>query len=284
VARVKTRACEIVATELLSKPLLPTRDVARLVGYSQPPHFARAFRRHYGVSPSVFRAAIDSRTAVDWRTWHEDYTDPDSALGQRLAVVQAQVRAALDRSAPGFARAISICAGQGHDLIGVLAGHPRRADVTARLVELDEHNALLARRAAKEAGLGGVEAVAADASMTDAYEGAVPADLVLLCGVFGNISAEDIANTVSHLPRLCAPEATVIWTRHRHPPDLTPYIRETFEHAGFSELAFEDSPPFGVGANRLLVPPQPFTSGVRLFEFIGYDVLQPDFHASQGGT
>jgi hypothetical protein len=153
-----------------------------------------------------------------------------------LAVVRVQVRAALDRSAPGSVRAISVCAGQGHDLIGVLAGHPRRADVTARLVELDEHNALLARRVAKEAGLGEVEVVAADASMTDAYEGAVPADLVLLCGVFGNISAEDIANTVSHLPRLCAPEAKVIWTRHRHPPDLTPYIRETFERAGFVSL------------------------------------------------
>lgn len=214
---------------------------------------------------------------MDWRTWHEDYTDPDSALGRRLTVVQAQVRAALDRSAPGSSRAISICAGQGHDLIGVLAEHPRRADVTARLVELDERNALLARRAAKEAGLGGVEVVVADASMTDAYGGAVPADLVLLCGVFGNISAEDIANTVSCLPRLCAPQATVIWTRHRHPPDLTPYIRETFERAGFGELAFKDAPPFGVGANRLLTPPLPFTNSVRLFEFIGYDVLQTGF-------
>jgi hypothetical protein len=225
-----------------------------------------------------------SQPNVDWRAWHEDYAAPDSALGRRLAVVQAQVGAALDRCAPGPVRAISVCAGQGHDLIGVLVGHQRRADVTARLVELDEHNALLARRTAKEAGLEGVEVVVADASMTDAYEGAVPADLVLLCGVFGNISAEDIANTVGHLRRLCAPEATVIWTRHRHPPDLTRYISETFERAGFGEFAFEDSPPFGVGANRLLSPPLPFTSGVRLFEFIGYDVLQPDFHASQGGT
>jgi AraC-like DNA-binding protein len=46
----------IVAAELLSKPSIPMRDVARMVGYSQPPHLARAFRRHYGVSPSVFRA------------------------------------------------------------------------------------------------------------------------------------------------------------------------------------------------------------------------------------
>lgn len=91
---------------------------------------------------------------MDWRTWHEDYADPDSALGRRLAVVQAQVRAAVDRCAPGPVRAISVCAGQGHDLTGVLAEHPRRVDVAARLVELDEHNALLARRAVEEAELG----------------------------------------------------------------------------------------------------------------------------------
>ena len=217
---------------------------------------------------------------MDWRAWHEDYEDPDSVLGRRLVLVQEQVHVALNRAAPGSVRTISVCAGQGHDLIGALAEHPRRGEVTARLVELDESNALYARRAVHEAGLGGVEVVTGDASITDAYAGAVPADLILLCGVFGNISQADIANTIRHLPRLCAPAATVIWTRHRHPPDLTPYIRETFERAGFGELAFEDSPPFGVGANRLLAPPQPFQEGVRLFEFIGYDVLEPDFHAS----
>ena len=217
---------------------------------------------------------------MDWQAWHEDYEEPDSVLGQRLLLVQRQVRAALDRATRGPVGAISICAGQGHDLIGVLADHPRRADVTARLVELDEHNALLARRAAHTAGLDGVEVIATDASITDAYAGAVPADLILLCGVLGNISAADIANTIRHLPRLCAPGATVIWTRHRHPPDLTPYIRETFEQTGFEELTFEDSPPFGVGANRLTTSPQPFREGVRLFKFVGYDVLEPDFHAS----
>jgi hypothetical protein len=29
----------IAAVELLSKPSIPTRDVAWLIGYSQPPHF-----------------------------------------------------------------------------------------------------------------------------------------------------------------------------------------------------------------------------------------------------
>lgn len=135
----------------------------------------------------------------------------------------------------------------------------------------------LARRAAHAAGLDGVEVLAGDASVTDAYADAVPADLILLCGVLGNITADDIANMIRHLPSLCAAGATVIWTRHRHPPDLTPYIRETFEQGGFAEVAFEDSPPFGVGVNRLVASPQPFENGIRLFEFIGYDVLAPGF-------
>jgi hypothetical protein len=35
-----------------------------------------------------------------------------------------------------------------------------------------------------------------------------------------------------------------------------------FEQAGFDELAFVDSHPFGVGANRLRVSPQPFQAAV----------------------
>ncbi len=44
------------AVELLSRPAIPVQDVARRVGYCQSSHFARAFRRRYGVSPSDFRA------------------------------------------------------------------------------------------------------------------------------------------------------------------------------------------------------------------------------------
>lgn len=46
------------AAELLAQPTIPVRDVARLVGYRQPPHFAQAFRRRYGVSPAVFRTEL----------------------------------------------------------------------------------------------------------------------------------------------------------------------------------------------------------------------------------
>jgi hypothetical protein len=225
-------------------------------------------------------AGIASQS-VDWRAWHQGYENPDSELGRRLALVQAQLRDALDQAPPGPIRAISVCAGQGHDMIGVLADHPRRADVRARLVELDAQNVQLARAAARAMSLDAVEVIAGDASMTDAYVGAVPADVILICGVFGNIAAGDIANTIAHLGQLCAPEATVIWTRHRRVPDLVPRIRETFERAGFGEIAFADAPPFGVGANRLLGAPRPLQREVKMFDFIGYEALWPHLSASQ---
>jgi AraC family transcriptional regulator of adaptative response / methylphosphotriester-DNA alkyltransferase methyltransferase len=46
------------AAELLAQPAIPVRDVAHLVGYRQPPHFAQAFRRRYGVSPARFREEL----------------------------------------------------------------------------------------------------------------------------------------------------------------------------------------------------------------------------------
>jgi hypothetical protein len=226
-------------------------------------------------------AAAASQESVDWSAWHAGYESPDSELGRRLALVQAQLRDVLERAVPGPIRVISVCAGQGHDLIGVLAEHPRRADVSARLVELDAHNVELAQRAAAAAGLDAVDAVAADASRTDAYIGAAPADVILLCGVLGNISGPDIVNTIEQLGQLCAPGASVIWTRHRRPPDLVPSIRETFKRCGFDELAFAEAPPFGVGVNQLLVAPQPLQPGARLFDFIGYEALWPHLEAAE---
>jgi hypothetical protein len=210
----------------------------------------------------------------DWEAWHRGY-DGDTALRRRLGLVQARIRAALDAAAPGRIRAISVCAGQGRDLLGVLAEHPRRGDVVARLVELDARNAAEARAAAAAAGLRGVEVVEGDASMTTAYAGAVPADLVLVCGVFGNVTEADIARTIALAPGLCAPGATLVWTRHRRHPDRTPWIRGRFAEAGFRELGF-DAPEgdwFSVGAHRYEGAPTLFEAGVRLFQFVGFDAL-----------
>lgn len=117
-------------------------------------------------------------------------------------------------------------------MIGVLAGHPRRDDVHARLIELDDRNVAVGRQAALAAGLDGIEVLQADAGTTDACVGAVPAEIVVACGIFGNIAVSDIQATVAALPSLSAPGALVLWTRHRRPPDLTPAIRGWFGEAG----------------------------------------------------
>ena len=44
------------AAELLATRMFTVREVAHRVGYRQPAQFAKAFRRHCGVSPSDFRA------------------------------------------------------------------------------------------------------------------------------------------------------------------------------------------------------------------------------------
>jgi hypothetical protein len=214
----------------------------------------------------------------DWVEWHRDYDDPGSLLSRRGELVQGHLRAELDRAPAGDVRLISLCAGQGRDVIGVLTGHPRRGDVRARLVELDECNVALARRAAHAAGLDGVEVLPADAGITDAYAGAVPAQIVLACGIFGNITGSDIQATVAALPSLCTPGALALWTRHRSPPDLTPAIRSWFAAAGFHEEAFDTSHDgfMSVGTCRLTGEPAALMPGQRLFTFPGGTELGPD--------
>lgn len=96
------------------------------------------------MSSSRNKAIGTERSIVDWRVWHENYDSPGSRLSRRLRSVQEQIRKVLDNSPPGRLRVVSLCAGQGRDLLEVLADHPRRGDVGARLVELDERNTFLA--------------------------------------------------------------------------------------------------------------------------------------------
>jgi hypothetical protein len=166
-------------------------------------------------------------------------------------------------------------------VIDVVAGHPRRADVRARLVELDPALVAFARERAAAVGVMDViDVVEADASLAGSYAGALPADLVLICGVFGNISDEDIRALVRIMPSFCAPGGSVIWTRHRRPPDLTPTVREWFAQAGFAEQSFVAPGAFilGVGSHRFVgagaVSPGSSSVGDldpsrRLFDFIG---------------
>jgi hypothetical protein len=174
---------------------------------------------------------------TNWSKWHDAYATPGSGLGDRLAAVRAQIDRRLDATAPDPVRVVSACAGDGRDLLGVLAGRSDADRVTALLVEYDAGLAACAQEASK-ALPARVDVRQADAAQSDIYAGAVPADLVLLCGIFGNVSDADVQATVEAAPQLCAPGAEVVWTRHRNDPDLTPSIRGWFADAGFEEVAF----------------------------------------------
>lgn len=210
---------------------------------------------------------------LDWATWHEGY-DTDPALIARLSAVRAQIVRCLDVAPAGSIDVISICAGDGRDLLRAVAGHPRAPDVRARLVEKNAELVTRGLEAAADAELGArIEFFAGDATAPASYQGFAPAGLVLAAGVFGNIRGDDTARLVGSLAWLCAPGGHVVWTRglKRGGASHATRIRALFLEHGFQETTV-----LTVGGGAFLVatclhmealpgPPDPN----RLFDFVG---------------
>ena len=209
-------------------------------------------------------------TSTDWHRWHDRYADSTSALSRRLSIVQRHISDVLDTRPESPLSVLSLCAGQGRDIIEVLADRPDAGRVSGDLVELDPRNAGVARAAIAAAGLTGLAVREVDAGDWTTYADLPRADLLLLVGVLGNITDADVRATVQALPSLCAAGATVIWTRTRQPPDLTPAVRAWFAEAGFAERAFDapDYPLFSVGRHDFVGDPAPRPPTGQLFRFV----------------
>ena len=212
----------------------------------------------------------------DYLAWHEQYDDPDSSLPRRLAMVREVLRAELD-ARPGPVRVLSLCAGDGRDVLGVLAEREDTARVSVTLVEVLPELVERARRTAAKVAAG-VEVVAADAGCSDTYVGlaTVPADVVLLVGVLGNLGDADVAVTVAAMPSLCAPRATLVWSRGRSvegADDVVTPVREAFSAAGFAEVSMRsfdvEDDGTALGVLRYDGPPVPLGVGERWFTFVG---------------
>lgn len=205
----------------------------------------------------------------DWQVWHTQYDDPGSTLARRLVVVRRGIASALaERAGRPTVRILSLCAGAGRDLLPELAA-ARPTSYEAVLVEKDPDLAAEAAAAASSAGLAEVTVITGDAGDPATFAGHPDNDLLLLCGIFGNISEADIRTTVAAAPALLVPGGTVIWTRGSMAPDLRPAIRRWFSDAGIDEVAFDGEPEgFGVGVGRRSAgsagPPLPD----RLFTFV----------------
>ena len=209
----------------------------------------------------------------DWHAWHRHYDDPASSLSLRLEVVRTQLERLI--SSGEVSRLVSMCAGDGRDTLPVVSSSGM--DVRVLLVELDPELAATARSTAATLGRPAVEVRTADAGTTSAYDGHCPADVVMACGVFGNVTDADLARTVTTLPSLLVSGGHVVWTRGnnvRNDPTATEddpaeLVRPIFEEVGFEEVSFVSHPSgFRVGTHRWPGPSGVLEPGQRMFRFV----------------
>lgn len=206
---------------------------------------------------------------ADWVDWHGRYEDPTSTQARRLPVVRRRIGEALDILGSSARRALSLCAGDGRDVLPELAARPH-LQVECLLVEGDATLAAQAGAQAATLGVPGVTVLCADAARPETFERTLPVDLLLLCGIFGNVPLQDIRTTVAATPAMLARGGIVVWTRGLcDGVDLRPDVRRWFTEAGLDELSFEGEPElYGVGVARAGASPTPARAlPERLFTF-----------------
>lgn len=208
----------------------------------------------------------------DYIAWHKQYDDPNSDLSKRLRMVQTEVSRFFDETVPRPVRILNVCCGDARDVPAVLADRADTDRVSGCFLEILEPLARRAQARVAAVGLAGrITVRQVDASVTDAYAGAVPADLVLLSGIMGNVNDEDLRRLVYASRSMCAAGATVIWTRGNMEPDRGPQIRGWFRQAGFVGVRLHENiegSPMRVGVERLDAEPTRLEPGHRLFTFL----------------
>lgn len=206
------------------------------------------------------------------------YTNPRSHFSRRLAVVQEAVDDALSTVKRGPVVVADICSGVGHASLPVVAGHPRRGDVTAWLLEFDPDSVHAARTTIGTLGLTRVNLLEADAGHSSSYVGLPRANILIVSGVLAHLSDADRVTFLGFLPRVCAPDAILIWTiGNRWDPTRIRRVRGFVVHAGVTPLSLRTVTRWRwggdvkheVGAGRMHSNPhgpEP-GPGVRLFTF-----------------
>lgn len=226
---------------------------------------------------------------TDWNLWLRRYENPNSAHNRRLKTVQRLLTRQLERLAPGPVRVLSICAGDGRDILQVLDGRADAGRVSATLIEREAGLCALAREEIARQGLSNIEVREADAGLSDTYVDLPRADVVILVGVFGNMVDADARALIDALPSLCRRQARVIWSLRQQPRRGEAGAKDAargterqndrarverldacFRAAGFTE-AFANAPEaaFHVAAWRYGGMPKPLVPGQHIFSFVG---------------
>jgi SAM-dependent methyltransferase len=207
-----------------------------------------------------------------WAAWHHVYDNPQSRFSVRLRLVQAELRRLLDASPPGTPlTVVSICSGQGYDILGVLENHPRAGAVTTVLVDSSAANARAALARAERDGIPNVRTVVGDAGLADTYRDVPRADVVIVVGCWHYLDDDDLPAIGPMLTQICAPGAAVVWSEGCGPENRRPI--EDYERAltasGFRTVDRAASPPvnFEVYVAQLVDAPNALEVGRRFFTF-----------------
>lgn len=206
----------------------------------------------------------------DWVKWHKHYDTDDSPLNQRLVLVQDAIRQCLPKN-PRIYTIIDICAGDGRDLMEVLDTYKYKDSIQGCLIELDPRLASEAYERTQTTKMpNNLKVIRGDASQTYAYKDTLPADLILVCGVFGNINDNDVVKTIQNLPKFCKQSTQVIWTCNRRAPDRTKVIRNVFRDNGFDETNFASTndSTYSVGVHTFNTSTPDMGENVTMFSFI----------------
>ena len=208
--------------------------------------------------------------SATWSGWPQDAYRREH-YQQRLRTVQAHLAECLDRAPDGSVRIVSVCAGDGRDVIGVLQSHRRRNDVEAWLVELDGQSVAAGVQHATASGLEQmVNFIHGDATDYSAYTNFVPCDVALVCGVWGHVPAHERALLVRALASFCKPGASVIWTRgvSKRMSRLDD-IQSQFGGSSWERtcLSFTPDDEWAVGTHRYCGPPLELPARGPIFHF-----------------
>lgn len=194
----------------------------------------------------------------NWSGWHGQYDDPRSTLIHRAQLTHRALHQAIDL-APGGAQdplyLVSICAGEGRDLLPVLAAPRTERRISATLIEIDRSIASVLSASLKSLGLSNASVRIADAGLADSYMDLPPAHILLVSGVFGNIADVDVKTTVEALPTFLVADGLVVWTRSRRSAELdaSQYVQACFAERGFECVGSDVTPDgtFRVAVDRI---------------------------------
>jgi 2-polyprenyl-3-methyl-5-hydroxy-6-metoxy-1,4-benzoquinol methylase len=190
---------------------------------------------------------------------------------KRLQAVQDHFAASLAEAEPGPVRVVSICAGDGRDVMGVLESHARREDVNAWLVELDRKSVEAGIKRRDATGLSKlVTFLHADATDFATFKNILPCDIVMVCGVWGHVPPAERLSLVKALGKFCKPGGTVVWSRgvDRGRSRFTD-IQALFEHNSFERVSESITPDdkWAICTHRYMGRPVEVPTSGRIFNF-----------------